>query len=123
MHGKTLVHTAQDTVMTLEDICANPFVHEVLSYNVADKRFESKKITQRSIWDYADYFYRITYHNPVSNTQNQVLLSDQTIVYSVNRTSFLPINDLTLQDILKINTADSQRIYVTQVAPYRVPSA
>jgi hypothetical protein len=112
MHGKTLVHTAQDTIMTIEDICSNPFVHEVLSYNTDERRFEKKKITQRSLWDYADYFYRITYHNPVSNTQNQVLLSEQTTVYSVNRQSFLPINDLTLQDTLKINTADSQRIYV-----------
>jgi hypothetical protein len=112
MHSKTLVHVAQDTIMTMEDICSNPFVHAVLSYNIIDKRFETTQILQRSIWDYDEYFYRMTYHHPVSNTQNQVLLSAQTTVYAVNHQSFLPINDLTLHDILKINTADSQRVYV-----------
>ena len=112
MYKKNLVHIAQDKMVTIESIRENLMIDEVLSYNTNEKRFETKAITHRGLWTFDDYFYRISYTNPVSGEQQRLRIAESDSVYAVNRGVFVPVNELTFSDMLKINTAESQRVYV-----------
>ncbi len=114
MHKKNLVHIAQDKAVTIENVYENSMIGEVLSYNTNEKRFETKAITHKGLWTFDDYFYSISYTNPVSGEQQRLRIAETDSVYAVNRGVFVPVNELTFSDVLKVNTAESQRVYVCQ---------
>lgn len=111
IHGKSKILLPDNKLVSMEEVYENPYITEVMSYNFEKNIYEPKKILRKIRNDFNDKFWKLIYTNPVTNADEVLMCTDNHKIWTENR-GYVRCDELTLNDIIKIDTNNNNRIYV-----------
>lgn len=113
LQNKSKVLLPNNKYMTIEEIYNNPFINEVMSYNLEKNIYEPKRIIRKIKSENQDRkcFYTIQYINPITNEINKLRCTGNHKIWTKNR-GYVRADELTLNDEIKIDTNNISKLYI-----------